>query len=236
MACRLILFARWLNNPTGRRNPAQDAAPSEGVRELCGRPGGRVMTARSPRHPAKRPYVRSGLHVVRGALPVLLARVTDPAVPDGALSPVEQAARDWRAEVLADLGGPEAVPAAKRALLDAATGTKIILDSIDRYVFELAAAGGLVSRRTRTAFRVVSDRGRVADSLVRQLAAVGLDRVEKPALDLGRYLSQRYAEPAAPRQDAPEAQGMHGKPEDVVDHGPADPAGATGRVDAEVPS
>ncbi len=143
-----------------------------------------------PQNRAKRPYQRSGLHVVNKALPFLLERVANAAVPDELLSPVELAARAWRQEILVDLGGSEAVPAAKRALLDAATGTKIILDSLDRYLFELAEIGGLVNRRSRKAFAVVQDRMRVADSLTRQLQALGMDRQVK-TVDLARALHQR---------------------------------------------
>lgn len=142
-----------------------------------------------PQNRAKRPYQRSGLHVVNKALPFLLERVANAAVPDELLSTVELAARAWRQEILADLGGSDAVPAAKRALLDAATGTKIILDSLDRYLFELAEIGGLVNRRNRKAFAVVQDRMRVADSLTRQLQALGMDRQVK-TVDLARALRQ----------------------------------------------
>jgi hypothetical protein len=113
-------------------------------------------------------------------------RVKDPTVEDEALTPVERVVRAWRAEVLLDLGGPETVSAAKTALVDAALGTRIMLDSLDRYLFELAAQGGLVNRRNRRAFAIVADRMRVADSLTRQLGAVGLDRVERPPLDLSQ--------------------------------------------------
>jgi hypothetical protein len=46
-------------------------------------------------------------------------------------------------------------------------------NSLDRYVFELTTTDGLVSRRYRAAFRVVSDRMRVAEGLARQLQALG---------------------------------------------------------------
>ena len=75
--------------------------------------------------------------------------------------------------------------------MEAALGTKIVLDSLHRYLFELAGLGGLVNRRNRRAYSIVADRQRVADSLTRQLAAVGLDRVERPPVDLGTYVSQR---------------------------------------------
>jgi hypothetical protein len=67
-----------------------------------------------------------------------MARVVDPHLPTESLSPVERTARDWRQQVFDDLGGLDAVSAAKRALLDAATGSMILLASLDAYVFELA--------------------------------------------------------------------------------------------------
>ncbi len=150
---------------------------------------------KSPRNRVKRPYQHSGHHVVNKALPYLLERVTDPSVPDETLSPVELAARAWRQEVIVDLGGLESVPAARRALLDAATGSKMILDCLDRYLFELAESGGLVNRRNRKAFAVVQDRMRVADSLTRQLQALGMERQAK-TLDLAQALRH------APEPDA----------------------------------
>ena len=99
--------------------------------------------------------------------------------------------RGWRDEILEDLGG-DTVSAAKRAILDAAVGSKIILSRLDSFLFELAGSGrGMVNRRGRYAYRIVNDRMRVSDSLVKQLAALGLDRVERPPVDLGTYLSQR---------------------------------------------
>jgi hypothetical protein len=78
-----------------------------------------------------------------------MERVLDPALPETVLSLVERAARDWRQQVLDDLGGLDAVSATKRALLDAATGSMILLASLDAYVFELAGQGGLANRKHR---------------------------------------------------------------------------------------
>jgi len=154
-----------------------------------------MTPAKPPQNSTKRPYQRSGLHVVNKALPYLLERVTDLAIPDETLSPVELAARTWRQAVIADLGGLESVSAAKQALLDAATGSKIILDSLDRYLFKLAESGGLVNRRNRKAFAVVQDRMRVADSLTRQLQALGTEHQTR-TIDLAQALRH------APEPDA----------------------------------
>jgi hypothetical protein len=124
-------------------------------------------------------------------LPEILTRVADPSLLEDQLSPVERAARAWRQEVVADLGGATALPATKAALLDAAVRSKILLDSIDRYVIELAFQEGLVSRRHRAAFQVVADRMRVADGLARQLQALGLEAPQPATPDLAAYLARR---------------------------------------------
>ena len=125
-----------------------------------------LMTAsRPPRNRARRPYHQHGQGVVSRALPHLMERVLDPALPETALSLIERAARDWRQQVLDDLGGLDAVSATKRALLDAATGSMILLASLDAYVFALAGQGGLANRKHRRVFPVVLDRMRVADGL-----------------------------------------------------------------------
>jgi hypothetical protein len=150
------------------------------------------MTApRSPQNQARRAYHQHGQGIVSRALPHLMERVLDPGLSETVLSPVERAARDWRQQVLDDLGGLPAVSATRRALLDAATGSMILLASLDAYVFELAGQGGLANRKHRRVFPVVLDRMRIADGLARQLQTLGLDRQERPAIDLTTYLAQR---------------------------------------------
>ena len=129
-----------------------------------------TIPSRPRRNRATREYHRTGAYPVERALPFLVERVKDPHVADAALTPVERGARAWRGEVLHDLGGPETVSAAKLALVEAALGTKIVLDSLDRYLFELASIDGLANRRNRRAYSIVADRMRVADCLTRQLA------------------------------------------------------------------
>jgi hypothetical protein len=152
-----------------------------------------------------------------------MERVLDPTLPGTALSLVERAARDWRQQVLDDLGGLDAVSATKRALLDAATGSMILLASLDAYVFELAGQGGLANRKHRRVFPVVLDRMRVADGLARQLQALGLDRIERPPVDLGTYLSTRRSSGSLP--DAPSTEGDHHVDDDVREIEPDGRAG-----------
>jgi len=140
-----------------------------------------------------RPYHRSGTHSVQRALPYLLARIKCEGSEESPLTPLEEAARDWRNDVLADLGGPEAVSATKQALLDAALGTWLVLSSLDAYLLRLAEQDGLVNKRNRRAFSIVVDRQRVADSLTKQLAALGFERVPKPPKSIEDYIRERAA-------------------------------------------
>jgi hypothetical protein len=140
----------------------------------------------------KRAYHQHGHGFVTRALPFLVARLTDPSLSDSDLSPVEQAARALRQGIVEDLGGAEKVSTAQRALLDASVGSLIVLQSIDAYLFGLAAQDGLVNKRSRRAFAIVTDRMRVADSLARQLTALGLERKVKPSQDLTTYVRARY--------------------------------------------
>jgi len=144
------------------------------------------------RRPPKRAYHQHGHGLVTRALPFLVTRLADSTVPDSDLSPIERTARALRQDLLDDLGAPEVVSAAQRALLDASVGSLIVLQSIDAYLFRLAAQDGLVNKRSRRVFAVVVDRMRVADSLTRQLTSLGLERKTKPATDLTSYLQGRY--------------------------------------------
>jgi hypothetical protein len=153
-----------------------------------------------PKSQQKRPYHQHGEGFVKRALPFLMARVADVGIPGEALSPIEASARALRQEMTADLGSEPS--AAQRALLEACTGSLIILQSLDAYLFRLASDDGLVNRRSRRAFVIVQDRMRVADSLARQLQALGLERRAKPPTDLGSYIAERYGGTPEPTADA----------------------------------
>jgi hypothetical protein len=168
---------------------------------VAGEPTGMTAPRSQPR-PAPKYYHHSGTHTVTRALPYLLQRIADDGVPDEALTPLEAAARAWRREAEADLGSNLAATA--RALLDAATGTVILLASLDRYVFELAERGGLVNRTSRRAFSVLDSRMRLADSLARQVQALGLERRTKPSLSLTEYVAAQYGTAGGARSAAPE--------------------------------
>jgi hypothetical protein len=152
----------------------------------------RTRSLESEPEPTSRPYHSSGLYRLKRQLPHVLDRIRDDTVPADALSPLEVAARDWRAGVLIDLGGRDALTTSKLALINAALGSWLLLSSVDAYLFELAGTSGVVNRRTRSAFAIVEQRARLADSFVRQLQALGLEKRSTPPMDLSTYIAQKY--------------------------------------------
>jgi len=141
--------------------------------------------------PSRR-YDRSGVNTIKRALPHLLDRVNDPTITD--LTPVEAVAREWKENVVRDCGGVAALTTTRMALITSAVGSLIMLSTIDRYIFDLAATEGLTSRKHRKAWPVVETRARLAESFARQLQMIGLDRVTAPAQDLNSYIAAKYGQ------------------------------------------
>jgi tetratricopeptide (TPR) repeat protein len=96
-----------------------------------------------------------------------------------------------------DLGGDSAISAAQRTLVDVAIRTRLYLDHVDAFLMEQPT---LVVRRKRNRHHLmplVEQRLRLADSLARVLGQLGLERRQKPPIDLTQYLSQRRS-PSSP--------------------------------------
>jgi hypothetical protein len=104
------------------------------------------------------------------------------------LGELGEALRAWRAALIGDLGGEERISTQQRAIIEVATRT--YLESIDRW---LLAQPSLVNKSRRQLFPVVTQREALAAGLLRSMAALGLERRDKPALELTSYLSQRYS-------------------------------------------
>jgi hypothetical protein len=131
---------------------------------------------------------------------------------------------DWRRDLLDDLGGEATTSAAQRALVEVATRTKLYLDHVDAV---LIAQDSLIVKRTRRRHHLmplVEQRQRIADSLVRTLTQLGLERRQKPSVDLNQYLAQR-AHPPVP---APDSEPTEGAPHVDHDVRESDPDGHAG--------
>jgi hypothetical protein len=122
---------------------------------------------------------------------------------DGRTS-VAKALAEWKAELIDDLGGRQAISTQQTAIIDLAVKTKLLLDSVDAW---LLTRPSIIDKRRRTLLRIVRERQQLADALSRYLQVLGLARRSKP-IDLHSYVATRYAaeqraqEASDPRNDS----------------------------------
>jgi hypothetical protein len=130
----------------------------------------------------RRRYSRSGFYALKSALRQLGPRVIDRRTSLG------KHLAAWRADLVADLGGEEALSTQQRALVDLIVRQQLLLQSIDSW---LLTQPSLVNGRKRAVLPVVRERQGLADSLARYLTQLGLERQAKPVPSLNDYLRQR---------------------------------------------
>jgi hypothetical protein len=104
-----------------------------------------------------------------------------------------RALTQWRAEIVQALGGLDAVSPQQLAIIDQATTTKLLLDSVNSW---LVTQPSLVNARKRSLIPVVQQRQQLADALVRYMSLLGLER-RQPDKTLHDYVSEALAEPQA---------------------------------------
>lgn len=88
---------------------------------------------------------------------------------------------------ITDRGGPEALSAQQLAILDSALRTKMLLDYCDSYLLQLGDK--IVNRRHKRLVPIALQRSQLADTLLRQLIAIGLDRKARPVKRLHELLA-----------------------------------------------
>jgi len=137
--------------------------------------------------PARRPSRRRtthGLTTLRKAVTRLGTRRLD------GRSAVAVAARRWKADVAADLGG--SLSRAQETILESAAQKLIIRDSLSDFLMRLPS---LVTKK-RQAVAVLGTYLQVSDSLNRDLERLGLERRAKPVPTLEEYIAAKDAEQA----------------------------------------
>jgi hypothetical protein len=137
--------------------------------------------------PTRRNRLRHGLYTMQKAVQTLGSR----ALPSRSTA-LGRALHEWRASLLADLGGADAVSTQQLALVELAVRTKLLVDSVDAYVLAMPSQ---VNRRKRSLHPVVRERQVLADALARYMQQLGLERRAKPVPDLAAYLAAREAAP-----------------------------------------
>jgi hypothetical protein len=106
-------------------------------------------------------------------------------------SELGKALGQWRMELVADLGGKDAVSSQQGVILDLAVRTKLMLDSIDAW---LLTRPSLVNKSKGILFPVVTQRQALADSLAKYMGMLGLERRTKLPMDLPSYLEKKYGD------------------------------------------
>jgi hypothetical protein len=125
---------------------------------------------------------RHGLNVLKVAVKVRGLAAIDKRTAAG------QALIAWRQELLSDLGGEDSVTAQRRALVDMAVRTRLYVDHLDAFLMEQRS---LVNRRRKSVLPVLRERQSLVDSLSRLLAALGLERQQRPVKSLAEYIAER---------------------------------------------
>lgn len=121
---------------------------------------------------------------MKRAVKVLGGRVIDRRTSTG------KALDAWRAELIADLGGREAVSTQELAVIDAAVKTKLLLDSVDVWLLKQPS---LINHRKRSVWPVVAQRQALADSLCKSMTQLGLKKRAKPTRTLSDLLQKGEA-------------------------------------------
>lgn len=149
------------------------------------------MTPRNA--PRSIPNLKHGLSTLKRAMRELGGRAID------GRTTIAKALGQWKAELINDLGGRDAISTQQAAIIDLALKTKLLLDSIDAW---LVVQPSLVDRRRRAVLPVVRERQQLADALARYLVQLGLERRARRAPSLNEYVSQTYgADSSAPSHE-----------------------------------
>jgi hypothetical protein len=106
--------------------------------------------------------------------------------------------RDWKLDLMIDLGGEQGLSTQERALVDVTVRTKVLLDQVDMW---LLSQPRLISRR-KGLNPIVLQRGALLASLRGLLSDLGIKRRARDVESLADYLTRREHERAAPNTAA----------------------------------
>ncbi len=131
----------------------------------------------------RRVYQKHGLYALKGAI----KGANGHSDWLESLGDVGVALKAWKADLIADLGG--AVSVQEVAVIDLATRTRLMLESVDRWLLQQPS---LVNKSRRQLFPVVLQRQQLADALARYMTTLGLERRSRPVKSLASHVAERY--------------------------------------------
>jgi len=156
--------------------------------------GDRGSTAAGRRKKPRGTTAKSGYWAAKEAI----KRFGEYAI-DGRTS-LAKALDETRRELVTSLGGIEALSKQQEIIVGIATRTYFLLESLDSYLLTMDSP---VNRRKRCVYPVIRERAQLADSLLRHLTALGLERRARPVKSLSEYLAAKEAESAPPETPRP---------------------------------
>ena len=139
------------------------------------------MTPTEPSKKPKRVYQQHGFAAMKSALRKHGNRVLDRRTV------MSRSLDEWKRQLITDLGGAESVSVQQLSIIEVAARSRLMLDSLDAW---LLTQPSLINARRRSVYPVVAQRVQLADSLVRSLSLLGLERKARPALSLSEYLTK----------------------------------------------
>jgi hypothetical protein len=92
----------------------------------------------------------------------------------------------WKEELIMDLGGYTVISTQMMTVIDSCVKSKLMLDSIDTW---LLTQPSLINLRKKALLPIVRERQALADSLIKNMLALGLTKRKTPALSLSQLLA-----------------------------------------------
>jgi hypothetical protein len=132
-----------------------------------------------------------GLYVMKAGLKALGSRAIDGRTTTG------RALAAWNSEIIRDIGGLESLSAQEIATVDLCVRNKFILDSIDAWI---VGQTSLVNARKKSLHPIVLERQQIADSLLRSLTLLGLEKRKPKPKSLQEIIADRERERLAAAQ------------------------------------
>jgi hypothetical protein len=166
--------------------------------------GDRGSTATRTRKKSRGATPKSGFWAAKEAL----RRFGESAI-DGRTS-LAKALDETRRELVASLGGPDALSKQQEVLVGIVVRSYFLLESLDAYILRMDSP---VNRRKRCVYPVIRERAQLADSLLRHLTALGLERKPRPVKSLSEYLAAKEAGKASPGAPEPRRAPSDDEPE-----------------------
>jgi len=120
---------------------------------------------------------------------------------------------EWKEQLMRDLGGAANLSAQKRALVESASRSMLLLSHVDAY---LLAQPCLINKRDRCLVPALLQRQEIATGLTRALSMLGLERVAPPVQSLQEVLAEMEDESDATDPNS-KAQGLAGETLDAGD-------------------